>query len=653
LVVEKQTKLANFTARIVGERVTDDGAEQTREFVIAVAQRGRPAATAGVPVERFGALDWVVERFGPRYVIQAGSGKRDHLRCAIQEMSGDEIPSATVYTHTGWREVGGGWCYLHAGGAVGGSHAGVEVRLDGAAAGFQLPAAPTGTGLRDAVRVSLALLDRLAPDTVMFPILSSVYRAVLGGADYALWVAGPTGAQKSELAALAQQHFGATMTRNQLPGNWSSTDNALEGLAFTAKDALLVVDDFAPAAARPDADRQQRAAERLIRGQGNHSGRQRMRADGSLRPPKPPRCLVLATGEDVPKTQSITARLCVVAVRRGDVSLTRLSACQRAAAGGSSASSLAGFAAWLAPQYAGVKARLDAERVGLRDRFVGRCPHARTPDVVANLLIGLRYLLRFAEHVNAITAREGEQLWVRGEAAFRALAEQQREHLRATDPVARFPEMLAAVLSSGRGHLAGPDGRVPAAPPSPEAWGWEVRESRVAFGEARPAHQARGRKLGWVVETEVYLDPDSAYAALSELAREQGQVYPVTQQTLYRRLKEAGTLLRTDGDRTAYPVTLEGARRRVLVLSPSLLGEPGQPGHLGRDAVNAGDSVPVSRPGFHTPSQEPGRETGTESHEKRGFVPSVPVVPAGGTGARLGDGRPGSWPADDVEVFAP
>src|SRR5262249_7491177 len=36
LVVEKRVKLANFVAKIVGETVTDDGAEQTREFTVAI-----------------------------------------------------------------------------------------------------------------------------------------------------------------------------------------------------------------------------------------------------------------------------------------------------------------------------------------------------------------------------------------------------------------------------------------------------------------------------------------------------------------------------------------------------------------------------------------------------------------------------------------
>lgn len=694
LVVAKKIKLANFTAKIVGETVTDDGAERTREFAVSVEQWQKPVQTAGVPVERFGALVWVVERFGPKCVIQAGGGKRDHLRCAIQELSGEDIPSATVYTHTGWREIDGRWCYLHGGGAVVPVvptvpvSPTVEVRLDGAAAGFRLPEPPRGADLRTAVRASLGVLDGLVPDGVAFPLLATVYRAPLGGTDYALWLSGRTGAQKSELAALAQQHYGTDMSRSRLPGNWSSTDNALEGLTFTVKDAILVVDDFAPPVLRADGDRQHRTAERLIRGQGNSAGRQRMRADGSLRPPKPPRGLILATGEDVPRGHSITARLGVVAVQRGDVKLPRLSECQRDAAAGRYAGAMAGFVASLAPRYAELRAGLDAERVELRDRFVGQFPHARTPDIVANLLIGLRYLLRFAESVGAIDRHQREEFWRRGEAAFRALAEQQGEHQRAADPVARFPEMLAAVVSSGRGHIAGADGKEPGVPPSVEAWGWEAREQRNGLGEVRVSYHARGCKIGWVVGDELYLDPDSTYAALSELAREQGQAYPVTQQTLFRRLKEAGALLRTESERTTYPVTLEGVRRRVLVLAPStLLGKPGQLGHPGQTGPNQAEIAAVRRPGFADGAQQPGQETGTvapappprvpvscpgfpsavpkpgretapKSAEKARSIPAVPVVPVSGTGEATGRERGDSTGnealfGDDVEVFAP
>jgi Domain of unknown function (DUF3854)/Domain of unknown function (DUF927) len=653
LRIEKKTKLCNFTAQIVGETINDDGAEQTREFAVSLEKRGKSAVTGCVPIERFGSLDWVVENFGPGYIIQAGNGKRDHLRCAIQEMSGEEIPSTTVYSHTGWRQIGGHWCYLHGDGATVPSISArqtIEVRLDGAAAGFRLPHPATGDTLRTAVRASLGILDGLVPDPVGFPLLATVFRAALGGPDFALWLAGPTGSQKSELAALAQQHYGAGMSRNRLPGNWSSTDNALEGLAFTVKDAILVVDDFAPSTSRNDADRQHRTAERLIRGQGNHAGRQRMRADGTLRPPKPPRGLILATGEDVPRGHSIAARLCVIDMQRGSVNLPRLSECQRDAAEGLYAAAMAGFTSWLAPQYAEVMAQLDAERIDLRNRFVGKYPHARTPDTIANLLIGLRYVLRFATCIHAIDDRQREALWLRGQAAFIAIAEQQGEHQRSVDPVARFPEMIAAIVSSGRGHIAGGDGKEPGIPPSPESWGWEGREFRSGSDETSVTYHARGSKIGWVEGEEVYLDPDSTFAALSELARDQGQGYPVTQQTLYKRLKEGRLLLRTEDGRTVYPVTLEGVRRRVLILSaPSLFGKVVHPVHPGRTPADGADTVPDSCTGFREDEGESVRKTGTETPEKRTRVPDVPDVQESGAVGRTrlkSDDRPHEWRGD-------
>src|SRR5206468_12743200 len=124
---------------------------------------------------------------------------------------------------------------------------------------------------------------------------------VFGHADFNIHIAGPTGVGKTEVAALVQQHFGAGMDARNLPGSWSSTGNALEELAFQAKDVLLVVDDFIPTGSMADVQRAHRDADRVLRAQGNRSGRQRMRADGSLRAVRPPRGLIVSTGEDVPR----------------------------------------------------------------------------------------------------------------------------------------------------------------------------------------------------------------------------------------------------------------------------------------------------------------------------------------------------------------
>jgi hypothetical protein len=276
--------LATWTARIVEQTILDDGAE--RRVVLAIEGRladGAPLPRVEVAADQYASMRWPVAVWGTRAVVHAGPGTADHLRAAIQLLSGD-VPSRMVYGHTGWREVSGQWVYLHAAGGIGpgGAAPAIEVRLPDALAGYTLPAPPDGAELAAAVRASLHLID-LAPDRVMAPLLGAVYRAVLGAADYGLHLCGPTGAGKTELAALAQQHHGAGLDARHLPGTWSSTGNSLEALAHAAQHALLVVDDFAPGGTAADVARIHREADRLLRAQGNRSGRAAvLRSEGAV-----------------------------------------------------------------------------------------------------------------------------------------------------------------------------------------------------------------------------------------------------------------------------------------------------------------------------------------------------------------------------------
>lgn len=337
----------NFQARIVGDVAEDDGVETRRSLELVAAVRDREQRFR-LPAERFAAMNWPLEHLGAAAIVYPGMGTRDHARTAIQVLSG-EVPQRTIYEHTGWRRCGETWTYLHASGGIGadGPVEGIEVALPGDLSRFCLPAPPTGEALASAIRRSFKMVEA-APEGVTIPILAGVYRAVLGGADFSLFLVGATGVGKSELAALAQQHFGAGLDSRHLPGQWASTGNALEGLAFVAKDALLVIDDFAPGGSAIDAQRYHRDAERVLRAQGNHAGRQRMTATATLRADKPPRGLVLSTGEDVPRGQSARARALILDVGPGTVRWDKMTRCQREAADGEYAAALSGFVRWLA-----------------------------------------------------------------------------------------------------------------------------------------------------------------------------------------------------------------------------------------------------------------------------------------------------------------
>jgi hypothetical protein len=106
-------------------------------------------------------------------------------------------------------------------------------------------------------------------DRLTFPVYAAIFRSILGQATLSVQLTGSSGAGKSQLAALAQQHFGSGMDADNLPASWSGTANATSTLAFYAKDAILVVDDFVPAGNAASQQRLHGEADRLLRAQGN------------------------------------------------------------------------------------------------------------------------------------------------------------------------------------------------------------------------------------------------------------------------------------------------------------------------------------------------------------------------------------------------
>jgi hypothetical protein len=309
-----------------------------------------------------------------------------------------------------------------------------------------------------------------------------------------------------------------------------------------------------------------------------------MRPDGSLRPPRPPRGLVLSTGEDVPRGQSLRSRLLIVEVSPGDVNVERLTACQRDAAAGLFAQALAGFVRWLAPRYGKLRGRLRDKMAQLRDDAQHQGQHARTPGIVADLAVGLRYFLRFALFAGAVSEEERAALQQRGEVALAEAARAQADHHAAADPCRMFLRLVSAALASGRAHVANPHGREPDYLQHPQAWGWRGREYFTGRGHGDACEQTdwtpQGRKIGWLDGADLYMEPEASFAAAQELARDQGEALPVTPRTLHKRLKERGLLAGWDERRQRNTVrrTLDGVKdREVLHLRADCLSGARRP----------------------------------------------------------------------------
>lgn len=356
----------------------------------------------------------------------------------------------------------------------------------------------------------------------------------------------------------------------------------------------MILDDFAPAGSSYDVQRWHKKADRVLRAKGNASGRGRLNANLTLRPDKPPRALILSTGEDVPRGQSLRARLLVLELAPGELRWEKLSACQRNAASGLYAAAVSGYVRWLAAHYGEIKAGLGEERAALREAAAKTVQHRRTPGIIADLALGLQYLLRFAHEAGAVSTAQAEKLWERGWQSLGEAAADQQGHQAAGEPTGRFRELLSAAIASGRAHVADPEGD---RPQNADAWGWRV--ATVGGGDfEREEWKPQGERVGWIEDEDLYLEPEAAYAAVQKQGRDSGDSLTVTGRILRKRLHERGLLLSVDDARQVLTVrrTLGGSRRDVLHTSDDLLSvhieKPDQPDHECQKRHEHGNSAP-------------------------------------------------------------
>jgi hypothetical protein len=455
-----------------------------------------------------------------------------------------------VFTHTGFHQNhDGNWYYFHGGGILGaGGHVpNMEVALPASLRPMRLSEPPRGDALAAAVKASIRLID-VAPFAVTIPLWLAAWRAPLGQVDFGLHVVGASGVGKSELTALVQQHYGAGFDRTHLPGNWFSTDNALELLAFQAKDMIVVIDDFCPKGTVSDISGMHKKADRLFRALGNGSSRSRLQRDLSAAPERPPRGLMISSGEDLFQGHSLKARVLILEFPRDGMRWDQLSACQTDASAGLYAQAMAAYLHWLAPRYEAIQQALPTKIRDLRQEFSSATQHQRTPEAIANLLVGLSYFLEFAQEMGALTAAEHKDCWNVARVVMEAVAHAQVGHHDDDKPAHRFLALLRGALTSGKAHIADIDGRAPRR--CPEAFGWRRAETSGAPGDGDAAvpmgYTPLGDLIGWVEGDDLYLEPESAYRAVQVMARDQQRPLAIGQYMLQRALYEAGQLKSTD-----------------------------------------------------------------------------------------------------------
>lgn len=590
-------KIAKFTAFIEEDVLIDDGAETRREFRISGALAdGTPLPIARVPVSEFGGLTWVGDNWGARAVIGSGQGAKEQVRHAIQLFSQGRVKSRTIYRHTGWCDLGGKTVFLYQGGAVGAE--GVEVDLPPPLDRYRLP--PAVEDRADAVRWSLSFLD-IAPLEITVPLLAAVCIspvASLLAPDLAAWVHGVSGSLKSTVAALALAHFG-DFDRKALSASWTSTENFIEHRLFVLKDVLAVVDDYAPQG-DPAIQREiDRRVIRVIRNMGNRTGRGRLNADLSARPDRPPRGMLLCTGEELPPGYSINARLFQVEVDRKLFDMEALTRLQANA--GRLAHATRGYIEWLQPQLHELKGGLlEAMRV-LRNELAGSTTHSRQAEAIANLYVAFDLYLQYAEAAAAIERARADELRGNALEALKTAASQQSRSLVEISPGEVFIEALSILLTQKKVTFI-------------------ERYDEPTVGEPE--------MIGWRQGEHALILPHAAYRRVAMFTRDRGEHWGPSLRELRKELVAKGHVVpATDGrDDTQWRIGPERQKQRGWLLRLDQGGRGGRP----RGASNLGTSEPASDVDPSRLHERPtlgGKETEAKSLKYEGLDPDLDLLP--------------------------
>lgn len=307
----------------------------------------------------------------------------------------------------------------------------------------------------------------------------------------------------------------------------------------------------------------------------------------------------------------------------------RLTAAQSEAASGTYAAAMSGFVVWLAPRLEVVRASRQAALAKYRALFSAR--HKRTPSAAGELAWAWEVFAAFAQDAGAFSPAELEALGARVLAALHAVTGGQAQHQEGADPVGRYLDLLSALLSSGRAHLA--DAETGEVPEDAERYGWRV--VLVGTGDnVREEARPQGARIGWTDAQGVYLEPNTAYAEVQKLAQAQGETLSMTRQTLQRRMGERGLLV-PDGAHLTPKRTLGGERRRVLHLLNFSGGTPpvesGATGASGAEYAPHGENgAPLAEKNWGSENAESGAASG------RVAAPLLPPLAAPQTETKWG-----------------
>ncbi len=457
---EVLVQLCNFVPRISCEVIYDDGEEERREYEILVRdENGNDLPKFRVPASAFGKMDWVSEKLPARCRLDVTGSVEKHIVNAMKGSS-SHADQRSIYAHTGWVKRDGEYHFLLPG------HPVCEVELEGKQANYGMF---PETRESDLAYLGGMLELTFIPHDVLFPLLALTFLSPLNSflreagyePKFVFMLIGRTGAKKSTLSALALSFFGS-FSATDLPMSFADTPNSILIAASRLDDVLTCVDDSHPST-RQDADNMNLIAEKLVRGYGDRTQRNRLTPEITMRKSRPPQGNVIMTAEFVPNIgESSLARLFVVEMEPDGIDLTLLTEVQQMAKDGLLRRCMYAYLVWLKEKFLLSEEKVSALLSSLADIYIasrsvwrdrltaeGIVFHDRMPDTLACLTMGFRMLTFFLKEKKMMTEEQRQEKITEFESILLGHARKQSSAIVADKPTHIFLRNLSAMIEAG------------------------------------------------------------------------------------------------------------------------------------------------------------------------------------------------------------
>ena len=538
-------KLCNLAPSVLCEITMDDGVSPTRYVRLGgVHHSGRALPEITIPAEEVEGLGWIVKRWGMDCILEPGLKTKSSVWNALQTtaLNAEKI---TVFSTTGWKQIDGEWCFLMPGDDRFTVELPAKMHCYGMERSCEMPDIQTAASL---------LWQSLAPEEIIRPLLSFTFLSPLNhflkkaGCEpkFVMLLSGKTGSRKSTLAALMLSFFGK-FTASELPLSFRDTSNSILHNAFSLKDVLTAIDDLHPSN-RQEEQRMNGTAQAVMRAYGDRTGKGRLRADATPMESRPPQGNAIVTAEFTPDIgESGTARCFTLELNESDVDLETLSAYQREAANGTLQRCMFAYTEWIRESFlsseeaeADFKKFLHSRFLFYRDSFRKHCIncHGRVPETVAQLEIGMEFLLRFLYEMGGFSDGWCRRVFDNFQKILSHLAQNQAESIDGDKPTHVFIRKLYALLESNQAYvLDRNDG------------------SELGFGTC----------MGYQDAEFLYLYSELAHKLIRKFCEDQGENFTCSQKSLLKALAEEG-LIEPGAKQNTRPLRVGNSQKRVIFL---------------------------------------------------------------------------------------